>query len=257
MSDRPVALITGGLDRIGAAIAARLAEDGWALALHCREHCRPAAALADALACTGAPWTIVQADLDREGEVEGLVAAAAAACGAVPTALVNSASRISEGGWENVGLAALLEHHRVNVAAPVLLVRALAGALPADAQAGVVNLLDQRVLNPPVDQAAYSASKLALAGLTRVLARAFAPRLRVNAVAPGLTIPGPDYAEGQVERLRAAMPLRRLPEPADVADAVAFLLRAPAVTGQTVFVDGGASLESWPRDFVHMERDGL
>ena len=138
----------------------------------------------------------------------------------------------------------------------MLLAQALARALPDGADGAVVNILDQRVLNPPVDQAAYTASKLALANLTRVLARAFAPRVRVNAVAPGLTIPGDDYADDQVRRLAAAMPLGRLPQPADVADAVAFLAGARAVTGQTLFVDGGASLESWPRDFVHMARAG-
>lgn len=255
MTARGIALVTGGLDRLGAAIAARLAEQGWALALHCRETCAPVPALAAALERTGAAWQVVQADLDDGGAAASLVAEVAERFGAAPACLVNSASRISEGGWDAVDMDALVEHHRINVAAPVLLARSLAAALPDGVEGAVVNILDQRVLNPPVDQAAYTASKLALAGLTRVLARALAPRVRVNAVAPGLTIPGPDYLPGQMERLRLAMPLRRLPEPADVAEAVAYLATARAVTGQTLFVDGGAALESFPRDFVHMGDD--
>jgi NAD(P)-dependent dehydrogenase (short-subunit alcohol dehydrogenase family) len=73
-------------------------------------------------------------------------------------------------------------------------------------------------------------------------------------VAPGLAIPGPEYDVGQVERLAGLMPLGRLPTSAQVADAVAFLARAEAVTGQILFVDGGAALESYPRDFAYMER---
>jgi NAD(P)-dependent dehydrogenase (short-subunit alcohol dehydrogenase family) len=87
------------------------------------------------------------------------------------------------------------------------------------------------------------------------LARALAPKVRVNAVAPGLVIPTPDYSPQQMEALRAAMPLGLLPNPADVADAVAWLADAPAVTGQTLFVDGGAALKSFERDFLFLERD--
>lgn len=255
MTPPGIALVTGGLDRLGGAIAARLAEDGWTLALHCRETCAPSAPLAAAIARTGVRMHVFQADLTDADATAALVGQVSRHFGAPPLCLVNSASIIGEGGWEEVGIGPLLEHHRVNVAAPVLLAQALAAALPAGADGRVVNILDQRIQNPPLDQAAYTASKLALGSLTRVLARAFAPRLTVNAVAPGLTIPGDDYGEDQVARLSGAMPLGRLPQPQDVADAVAFLARAGAVTGQTLFVDGGASLESWPRDFVHMARE--
>ena len=256
MTSPGIALITGGLDRLGGAIAARLAADGWALALHCRETCVPSPALAAAIARTGVPAHVLQADLRDPAAVHDLVGRVVARFGAAPTCLVNSASIISEGGWGEVDIDALMDHHRINVAAPVLLAQQLAGALAEGADGAVINILDQRVLNPPVDQAAYTASKLALANLTRVLARAFAPRVRVNAVAPGLTIPGGDYTDDQVGRLAAAMPLGRLPRPEDVADAVAFLAGARAVTGQTLCVDGGASLESWRHDFAHMARDG-
>lgn len=250
-----VALVTGGLDRIGAAIAARLAADGWTLALHARHPHDPAPSLREALERHGTVHAFFTAELADETAVTGLIPAVTDRLGAPVTALVNSASMIAEGGWDAVDAGSLLAFHRVNVVAPTLLVRALAAQLPLGLSGAVVNIVDQRVANPPVDQAAYTASKLALASLTPVLARAHAPALRVNAVGPGLTIPGDDYAPGQAARLADRMPLRRLPAPADIAEAVAFLLRAEAVTGQTLMVDGGASLESFRHDFVHMDRD--
>ena len=83
-----------------------------------------------------------------------------------------------------------------------------------------------------------------------------APKIRVNAVAPGLVIPTDDYLPSQMEALRAAMPLGRLPEPEDVADAVSWLATADVVTGQTIFVDGGAAMKSFDRDFLFIGRDG-
>jgi NAD(P)-dependent dehydrogenase (short-subunit alcohol dehydrogenase family) len=168
--------------------------------------------------------------------------------------LVNSASMLSEGGWGEVALDALVDHFRVNTAAPLILAQRFAAAVPAGGQGAIINILDQRITNPPPDQAAYTVSKLALASATRSLARAFAPAVRVNAIAPGLTIPGPEYDAGQIERLTGLMPLERLPTAGDVAAAVIYLAAAPAVTGQILFVDGGAALESYPRDFVHMGR---
>ncbi|WP_420141062.1 SDR family oxidoreductase, partial [Sphingomonas sp.] len=141
-------------------------------------------------------------------------------------------------------------HLAVNFVTPLMLTRAAAAA----GTRAVVNLIDQRIVNPPIDQAAYTASKLALGASTKVLARAFAP-MRVNAVAPGLTLPGPDYAAGHLPALTAMMPLGRLPDPADVADAVVYLAGADAVTGQTLYVDGGAAMESFRRDFVHLASD--
>ena len=82
------------------------------------------------------------------------------------------------------------------------------------------------------------------------MAIALAPHARVNAVAPGLTLPTQDYAPGQMERVAQMMPLHRLPTPQDIADAALYLIGARAVTGQTIFVDGGANLKSFDQDFI-------
>jgi NAD(P)-dependent dehydrogenase (short-subunit alcohol dehydrogenase family) len=243
------------MHRVGGAIAARLAAAGYDLALH-KHHARnPEPALAAALAEHGTHWERFRADLADAAEVEALVPRVAAHFGRVPDLLVNNAALFAEGGWEGLDAGNLARMAAVNAHAPVLLARALVAVSPAEAQPAIVNIVDQRVGNPVPDQLAYSLSKGTLFQATRTLAVAFGGRARVNAVAPGLTIVTDDYAPGQAERLAARMPLGRLPTPADVADAVLFLAKAAATTGQTIFVDGGASLARLGRDFVYLERD--
>jgi NAD(P)-dependent dehydrogenase (short-subunit alcohol dehydrogenase family) len=249
------ALVTGGLHRVGAAIAARLAEAGYDLALHAHRPGEPDPALTEAIANHRRESAIFAADLAIPGDVESLIGRVTAHFGRAPDALVNSASIISEGQWTDLSRDELVRHLDINFVAPMVLTRAFAAALAPGQGGAVVNILDQRILNPPVDQAAYTASKLALASVTRVMARAFAPAVRINAVAPGNTLPGDDYGADQWQHLADAMPLMRNSAPDDIADAVAYLLDARAVTAQIIFVDGGANLESYGRDFVHMMRD--
>ena len=117
----------------------------------------------------------------------------------------------------------------------------------------IVNILDQRLVHPHGDQLAYTLSKQALAGFTQIAARELAPRgIRVNAVAPGLTIATGDYDATKIKRLADMMPLHDLPQPQDIAQAVLYLAEAASVTGQVIAVDRGAHLESYPRDFMHL-----
>lgn len=250
-----LALVTAGFHRLGAAIAARLAEDGWTLALHSRKADTPDPVLAAVLARIKTPWHGFVADLADPSAVAGLIPLVVAHFGAAPSLLVNNASRFEWDDAESVSHEALMAHFAVNAATPIVLASALAASLPAKGGGLVVNILDQRVRHPSGDQMSYTVSKLALSGATEALARALAPRVRVNAVAPGLVIPTEDYLPSQMEALRADMPLERLPEPEDIADAVLWLTRAEVVTGQTLFVDGGANLKSFARDFVFLGRD--
>ncbi|HEY0012063.1 MAG TPA: SDR family oxidoreductase [Allosphingosinicella sp.] len=247
-----LALVTGGFRRIGAAIARRLAAAGYDLALHAHEAAEPEPELAAAL--QGVRWAPFRADLASAQEIEDLLSAVEAEFGTPPVVLVNSAALFEDDRWDTASMDCLLAHYKVNAAAPVLLATGLARRLATDANAVVVNILDQRIANPPADQLSYTLSKQAAAGATRTLARALAPRIRVCAVAPGLTMATPEYDEAQLERVAAMMPLGRLPSPDDIAEAVLYLVSAGAVTGQILFVDGGASLESFERDFVYLGR---
>lgn len=253
MAARPLALVTGGWRRIGAAIARELAADGWDLALHAHHAPGPAEALASELVALGAAVHPLSGDLADPALPARLLAEACAAAGRAPTLLVNCAALFREDDALSMTAAALDAHFAVNVRAPVLLGQAFAAAL-GEGSGAVVQVLDQRVVNPVPDQLSYTLSKQALHASVRTLARALAPRVRVNGVAPGLTLPTPDYGEDQWRTLGEMMPLARLPRPEEVAHAVAYLARAGAVTGQTIFVDGGAHLEAYPRDFVYLAR---
>lgn len=248
-----LALVTGGCRRIGAAIAARLAQDGYALALHAGHDVAPEPALAGAIAAAGAPWRVFAADFADGAAVAGLMPRVIDHFGRAPDLLINNAARFEWDSPETVSLPAMLAHHAVNCAAPAVLIRALAESASAARPATAVNILDQRVAQPHSDQLSYTLSKLALAELTMILARHYAPAVRVVAVAPGLTVPTAEYGAEQMARLAQAMPLDRLATPADIADAVAYLVGARAVTGQTIFVDGGAHLCRYERDFLFLE----
>lgn len=251
---RPLALVTGGLHRIGASIAAALARAGHDLALHKRTPAEPDAELAAALAESGVEHRLFRQDLAQAGAAASLFAEVTAAFGRPPLLIVNNASRFTESELASLDEAELAATLAVNLTVPVMLTQALLAATPDSpaARPCIINILDQRVVNPVPDQFAYTIAKQALWQATRTMAIAAAPRARVNAVAPGLTLPTDDYAPGQMERLSAAMPLATLPTPQAIADAVLYLASAAHVTGQTIFVDGGANLRSYERDFVRM-----
>lgn len=242
-----LALVTGGHRRLGAAISTRLAADGWTLAIHGAHDATPDTDLGVVLA--GKDWHGFVADLSDPAAVERLIPEVTAHFGAAPSLLVNNAARFADDDADSADVASIAAHMAVNFSAPITLSLALHRAGGTGA---VVNIVDQRVRNPVRDQLSYSLSKAALDGATRTLAVALAPRIRVNAVAPGLTLPTVDYDAAQMARLAAAMPLGHLPSPSDIAHAVAWLANAATVTGQTIFVDGGASLKSFDRDFVHL-----
>lgn len=255
-SPAPLALVTGGCRRLGAVIAARLADAGWALALHSRDGGPPAPTLATHLADGGTEWRPHAADLAIEVERSGLLGAVEGAWGRPVALLVNNAAPFADDGWRTMTAARLHDQFAVAAAAPILLTRDLALRAEADGRrAAAVLILDQRIAHPHGDQASYTVAKLALAGAVPMLATACAPHLRVNGVAPGLTLPTPDYTPAQLERLGRRMPTGALPTPDQVADAVVWLASAGATTGQVLYVDGGAHLESFGADFLRLERD--
>lgn len=247
---RPLALVTGSFRRLGGHIAVRLAEAGHDVALHASHPGEPDAEVVAAIVAAGAAYHVFAADLGQGDGAEGLIATVSARFGRRIDLLVNNASCFRADDADHPTVESLVAHFAVNAAAPFV----LATALAAQGGGAVVNILDQRIAHPHRDQLAYTLSKQALGEATRTLALALAPQVRVNGVAPGLTLATEDYSAGQVDRLAALMPLERLPTVDQVADAVLFLGGAGASTGQVIFVDGGAGLVSFDRDFVHLAR---
>ena len=252
MSARALALVTGGCRRLGAAICVALADAGHDLAIHSSPDSAPEDGLGARFVAAGGAWHHVTADLADAQAVAALLPAVAAAAGRMPTLLVNNAARFGEDTPETVTQTALIDHYAVNAVAPMLLAQALAATAGADAPRTIVNILDQRIAAPHADQFAYTLSKLALAEATTILARRFAPHVRVCGVAPGLTLPTADYDEALMAKAARLMPLDRLAEPTEIADAVVFLAKARAITGQVIFVDGGAHLCRYARDFLYL-----
>lgn len=247
---RPLALVTGGCRRLGAAIALRLAGTGYDLALHSGPDSEPEPDLLAAIARAGGESAHLVADLADAEAVARLIPAARERFGRPIALLVNNAARFFYDSPESADAEGMLGHYAVNTVAPLLLAQAIARQ---GGPAAIVNILDQRIAAPHGDQLSYTLSKLALAELTPILARQFAPRVRVCGVAPGLTLPSEDYREGAMERAAARMPLERLPRPDEIADGVAWLAGAEAVTGQILYIDAGAHLRRYERDFPFLD----
>lgn len=254
LAQKRLALVTGGHRRLGGIIAGALARAGHSLAIHGSHDTRLDSHLALTFEEEGTEWDGFVADFADPDSAEELVARVAERFGRPPDILVNSAAIFGQDRLDTVSADDLTRHFAVNCAAPVLLTKAFATIPAGPGDRCIVNILDQRLDHPHADQLAYTLSKFALAGLTRTSAQSLAPRVRVNAVAPGLTIATPDYDAAQMERLEAMMPLERLPQGDQIAQAVLYLAGATATTGQTLYVDGGAHLRSYDRDFMHLCR---
>ncbi|MBO0751033.1 MAG: SDR family oxidoreductase [Bradyrhizobiaceae bacterium] len=240
----PAALVTGGALRIGRAIVLALARAGYAVAVHANRSVAEAKALCDDIARTGGRAGVVAADLADHDAVMGLVPAAIAAVGPL-TLLVNNASAFEPDEVGGLDREQFDRQFAVNLRAPVFLAEAFAAQ--ATAGAAIVNVLDQRVYRPNPRFFSYGLAKSALYVATTTLAQGLAPKVRVNAVAPGPTLPNMWHGDEVFKRRSAAMPLRHGPSPQDVADAVVFLAQAKNVTGETVAVDGGQHI-GWNRD---------
>jgi len=241
MPEQKTALVTGAAKRLGRAIALDLARHGWNIAIHYHASEREARVTCEDVRTAGTKAALVKADLAREDEVEAIVAQAVAELGSI-TALVNSASVFENDQWYSADRASWDKHLNVNLRAPLVLAQTFARQLPRDSHGAIVNLLDQRLFKPSPDFLSYGVSRAGLHWLTPVLAQALAPRIRVNAVAPGPTLKATRQSPAQFEHERSSTILGHGSEPQDICDAVRYLLDARAVTGQTIVVDGGQHL---------------
>ena len=256
------ALVTGGGQRVGAALVRALAARGADVAIHCHASREEADALAAEVAASGVRAAVVQADLLDRNATAGLVAAAAEALGRPLTVLVNNASifehdTIATATWESWD-----RHIGSNLRAPFELIQAFAAQAPKaghDAEgepvalASVVNLIDQRVLKLTPEFATYTIAKMGLWALTRTAAQALAPDVRVNAIGPGPTVRGVRQSERHFADQRAATLLGRGASPAEIARALGFILDSPGLTGQLIAIDGGQHLAWRTPDVLGVE----
>ena len=235
------ALVTGAAQRIGGAVARALAAEGWAVAVHYRSSRDAAERLAGEIVVGGGRAVALGADLAAEDEVQALVPRAVAALGPLGC-LVNNASLFVNDTVRSATRASWDAHLAANLRAPFVLIQNFAAQLAEPDEGVVVNLLDQRVWNLTPYFVSYTVSKTGLWTLTQTMALALAPRIRVNAIGPGPTLPSPRQSAEQFARQNAELPLRRGTTPEEIAAAVRFILAASAMTGQMIALDGGQHL---------------
>jgi NAD(P)-dependent dehydrogenase (short-subunit alcohol dehydrogenase family) len=236
MSGERTAIVTGAGKRVGAAIAEALVADGWTVLAHVHHE--------QDVVAGGAAKVI--ADLADPDCAERIFAAAAG----LPAVrlLVNNAARFAWDGFGEFSAAEFGVHMAVNVRAAALLIDKLA-AIHDDGDALVVNMLDAKLAAPNPDYLSYTLSKQALAGLTELAARALAPRsIRVNGIAPALMLQSSGQSEENFEAMHSHNPLGRGVEPADVVEALRYLVAATAVTGQIITIDSGQRFMAPERD---------
>ncbi len=229
------ALITGAGRRIGAAIARTLAGAGYAVVLHANRSRVDAEKLAGEIVGRGGRASVVLGDLADAQAVRMLIKAATAV--GPLTLLINNAGAFEP---DEIGTLERTRFERaitINLATPLFLSQAFAAQ--AGDGAAIVNIIDQRVFKLTPHFLSYTLSKSALHTATTTLAQALAPKVRVNAVAPGPTLPSPRQTDAQFAKQAASLPLQKGPMPEEIAAAVLYLAQAKSVTGVTIAVDGG------------------
>jgi NAD(P)-dependent dehydrogenase (short-subunit alcohol dehydrogenase family) len=244
------ALVTGAARRIGRALALDLAARGYDVAVHHRRSGEAARAVVEEIEAQGRRAVALAADLADEAATAPLIRQAAAALGPV-TVLVNNAAVFDYDRPDSADAASWQRHMAVNLRAPLVLIQALLAGLPAGAGANVVNMVDERVLNLSPHYTSYTVSKAGLWVLTQHLASALAPSVRVNAIAPGPTLPHGSTSPERFAALWRATPLGRGPGLDEICGALGLILASPSMTGQMITLDGGRHL-GW----LSPEKDG-
>lgn len=235
-------MVTGAARRVGRAIALVLAGRGMDIVVHYKTGASEARATAEAIEGLGRRAVAIQADLAQQEEAEVLAERAAEAFGRIDV-LVNSAALFYRTPLEKLTAQDWEQFLRVNLTGPFLLARRLGLQMRRNGQGKIVNIADIAGISPWADFLPYSVSKAALIALTRGLAKALAPEVQVNAVAPGSVLLPEEYGDKERDAIIRATPLRRIGDPADVAKTVLFLLEgSDFITGQVVVVDGGRSI---------------
>ena len=245
------ALVTGGAKRIGAAIVRALAADGW----HVLIHCNNSVAEAEALSAEIGNAAFVAAELADPGAAATILKAASE----LPPLrlLVNNASRFSYDSAEDFTLEGWEAHQAINLRAPALLSQAFATSVGEEGGL-IVNLLDAKLSQPNPDFFTYTVSKMGLAGLTELTARAFAGRgIRVCGIAPSVTLVSGPQSRDNFEEVHALNALGRGVDVEEIVAALRFIIAAPTLTGQVITLDAGQRFLSLQRDVQFLgSKDG-
>lgn len=244
------ALVTGGAARIGRAISIKLADMGLAIAIHHRSSDKEAVALAEYINDKGGHAITVEGDLSKAEAPSQIFKDATEKLQMPIDVLVNNASLFEADKLTKLTTDLWDMHQNINLRSPVFLAQELANALPSNQEGSIINLIDQRVLKLNPQFFSYTASKAGLWTVTRTMAQSLAPNIRVNAIGPGPTLGSIHQTDDEFASEAANVPLGKGPTLAEIADAVAFLLATPSMTGQMLTLDGGQHLAWHTKDIT-------
>ena len=240
-AERKTALVTGAARRIGRAIALDLAANGFAVAIHCNRSRDAAEALAATIRGDGGRAAVFAADLADLDAARSLPRRVAEALGPADL-LVNNASTFEADGVGDLDPIRFQRQLAINLTAPVLIADAFATVLPAGEDGLVVNVVDQRAWKTTPHFISYQLAKSALLVATRTLAQALAPRIRVNAIGPGPTLPSERQDPADFARQAEAVLLGHGPELSEFGRTIRYLFETGSITGQMIALDGGQHL---------------
>lgn len=241
------AIVTGGAKRIGAELCRALAADGWHLLIHCHRSVDEAEALAGEVGHAA----VVRADLALPDAADRMMAG----LDGLPPArlLVNNASRFVYDTADDFTVERWDENLAINLRAPAMLSQAFAARVAAGGGL-IVNLLDAKLSQPNPDFLSYTVSKIGLAGLTELCARAWAGRgIRVCGIAPAVTLLSGAQSPENFGSVHALNALRRGVRVEDIVAALRFVIATPTLTGQILTLDGGQRFLALPRDVQFLE----
>ncbi|MFO1090525.1 MAG: SDR family oxidoreductase [Hyphomicrobiales bacterium] len=235
------ALITGAARRIGRAMALHLARQGYEIAIHYNASQGEADAVVAEIERLGSKAIALPGDLADPATAPLILELALSRLGPL-SVLINNASRFEPDEAPTMTVQSWNHHLDTNLRSPVFLAQAFAAQLRDGVEGNIVNIIDQRVwkLNPRFFS--YTVSKAALWTVTRTMAQAFAPRIRVNAIGPGPALPNVRMDEMDFQKQASLTLLGRGTTPQEICEALDYILSARAMTGQMIALDGGQHL---------------
>ena len=234
-------LITGGSQRIGRSIALFIKDSNYNFIIHYNKSSKAARQLKNIINGHGRDCEIVKTDLSKISDVKNIIKRSKNFFGPIH-AIVNNASLFINDNIENLNDKLWYDHMNINLYAPLIISKEFNKQLPKKSLGHIINILDQNVVNPDTSFFSYSISKSALLSATTIMAKSFAPNIRVNAIGPGPTLKNIHQSKKHFDQSIKNTLLKIGSPPEEIAKTVKFLLESKSITGQFIAVDGGEHL---------------